>query len=173
MTLSLSTMHTLGVAFLSSPSCRTCLPITAQTSPLLLPALSDAYFEHDLVAIQVPHMPDQPPRLCVVQPDGLVAPVCQREDDVPTDVFADPREYTQPHWKNVMDDWVVGRYGEGFYGQRPVPSLGGGPGYGADADEVWSVDESVLERVREEGVALPVLDVGIAHGEKARGGFLG
>ena len=61
-------------------------------------------------------------------------------------------------------------YGEGYYGQRPVPSLGGGPGYGAEADEVWSVTEDLLEEVRRDGVELPILDVGIAHGEKARGG---
>ena len=70
----------------------------------------------------------------------------------------------------MADDDVTRTYGEGWYGQRPVPSLGGGPGYGAEADSVWSVDEDVLERLQEDGVDLPVLDVGIAHGEKARGG---
>jgi len=70
----------------------------------------------------------------------------------------------------VADENVAGTYGEGFYGQRPVPSLGGGPGYGAQADEIWSVEENMLDKIRADGVELPVLDVGIAHGEKARGG---
>ena len=43
-------------------------------------------------------------------------------------------------------------------------------GYGAEADDVWSVSEELIEQVREDGVELPILDVGIAHGEKARGG---
>ena len=42
--------------------------------------------------------------------------------------------------------------------------------YGAEADEIWSIDESLLEQLEKDGVQLPVLDVGIAHGEKARGG---
>ena len=47
------------------------------------------------------------------------------------------------------------------------------PGYGAEADEVWSIDEDVLEQLlNEDGVDLPVIDVGMAHGEKARGGAL-
>jgi hypothetical protein len=70
----------------------------------------------------------------------------------------------------VTDDDIKGTYGEGWYGQRPVPSLGGGPGYGAEADEIWTVDLKVLERIEQEGVVLPVLDVGPSHGEKARGG---
>lgn len=63
-------------------------------------------------------------------------------------------------------------YGEGWYGQRPVPSLGGGPGYGAEADEIWSVEEELFVQLDAEGVVVPMLDVGIAHGEKARGGAL-
>jgi hypothetical protein len=135
--------------------------------PPILAALSDDFFENDLVAVKTPN---SSPRLCVVIQDGAVAPLCQKEDDVVTDLFVDPREYSQTVWKEVVDDWVTARLGEGFYGQRPVPSLGGGPGYGAEADEVWSVDEGVLEQVESQGINLPVLDVGIAHGEKARGG---
>ena len=56
---------------------------------------------------------------------------------------------------------------EGWYGQRPVPSLGGGPGYGAEAQEIWSVDEDTLLKLEEDSVELPILDMGIAHGEKA------
>jgi hypothetical protein len=52
----------------------------------------------------------------------------------------------------------------------PSLFLGGGPGYGAPADEIWSIDETVLDSLREENVELPVLDVGISHGERARGG---
>lgn len=130
--------------------------------------------ENDLVAVQLGPLSTEPstlppPRLYVVRPDQTVAPLCQHEDDVETDLFLDPRF---PPSTTVTDEDVKGRYGEGWYGQRPVPSLGGGPGYGADADEIWSVDEEVLVTLREEGVDLPILDVGIAHGEKARGGAL-
>jgi hypothetical protein len=111
------------------------------------------------------------PRLCAVILDGGVVPLCTRLDDVETDLFADPRQYADDFWtEGVTDDDVVHTYGEGFYGQRPVPSLGGGPGYGAAADEIWSTDLETLEAVAKDGVELPVLDVGIAHGEKARGG---
>lgn len=130
--------------------------------------LSSDYLENDLVAIKT--LPDSTPRLCAVKPDGSVSALCIREDDVETDLFVDPREFANQAWLEVTDDQVSGTYGEGWYGQRPVPSLGGGPGYGAEADEIWSVDEELIETVRADGVDLPVLDMGIAHGEKARAG---
>ena len=130
--------------------------------------LSSDYLENDLLAIAT--ATDAPPRLCSVKSDGTVHPLCQYEDDVETDLFSDPREYGNQVWLQVTDEQITGTYGEGWYGQRPVPSLGGGPGYGADANEIWSIEEDVLEQIREDGVDLPVLDVGIAHGEKARGG---
>jgi hypothetical protein len=139
-------------------------------------ALSNNYLEGDLVAIlvqpsDVTNDPTTTARLCVVRDDGSVVPLCTRQDDVETDLFADPRQYSNLFWQQgVTDELVQGTYGEGFYGQRPVPSLGGGPGYGADADEVWSVTEDTLQRVRDDQVDVPVLDMGIAHGEKARGG---
>lgn len=149
------------------------------------PVLSDAFLENDLVAIRPERNTDQkdsenssqvcPPRLCVVQTDGGTIPLCIHQNDVETELFADPRivysDASLYYKQKVTDQDVVGQcYGEGFYGQRPVPSLGGGPGYGAEADEVWSVSEDLLERLRQDGVEIPVLDVGIAHGEKARGG---
>lgn len=142
--------------------------------------------ENDLVAVQVPEtrrkgtasslsQAPMPPRLCAVKPDGSVAPLCQRQDDVETDLFWDPREFDVVFWQSedLTDASVAFNgtvFGEGYYGQRPVPSLGGGPGYGASADEIWSVDEALLEKVRAAGVDIPVLDMGIAHGEKARAG---
>jgi hypothetical protein len=139
-----------------------------------LEALSDDYLENDLVAIQ---RPDPPPsattrrgRLCAVKPDGSVVPLCRRSGDVETDLYADPREFAVRYWNDPQDEHALKTYGEGYYGQRPIPSLGGGPGYGAEADEVWSVDERILKEVELDGVELPILDVGIAHGEKARGG---
>mmetsp|Transcript_18496 Transcript_18496/g.27947 ORF Transcript_18496/g.27947 Transcript_18496/m.27947 type:complete len:173 (+) Transcript_18496:122-640(+) len=128
--------------------------------------LSDQYLENDLVAISLSEKSS--PRLCVVRADGGVDPLCIHEDDVETDLFIDPRITIED--EDVRDDQVVGTYGEGWYSQRPVPSLGGGPGYGAEADPVWSVEESLLEALAREEVDLPVLDVGISHGEKARGG---
>ena len=150
--------------------------------------LSDAYLENDLVAVQVPEnfkkMPtassSSRPRLCAVKPDGSVAPLCQRQDDVETDLFCDPREFDVSFWQSDVDltdanivafnNGTTTVFGEGYYGQRPVPSLGCGPGYGASADEIWSVTEELLEQIRAAGVDIPVLDVGIAHGEKARAG---
>lgn len=135
-----------------------------------LHALSGKYLEDDLVAVQLSSKDDARPRLCVVRPDATVSPLCQHEDDVETDLFLDPRCESDPLWGEATDDSVRGTYGEGWYGQRPVPSLGGGPGYGAEAQEIWSVDETILEQLVKDGVDLPVLDVGIAHGEKARSG---
>lgn len=144
---------------------------------VILAALSNRYLENDLVAItksSTSHTDDDSmapsKRLCVVNPDGGVYPLCTHEDDAETDLFIDPRVSAQSWTDDVVDEDVVGTYGEGWYGQRPVPSLGGGPGYGAEADPVWSIDEEVLEILKGEGVDIPVLDVGIAHGEKARGG---
>jgi hypothetical protein len=159
-----------------------CLPLTAsawgqriRSDRILLRddrtrsrALSNDYLENDLVAIL--RTGTDNPRLCAVNPYGGVVPLCVKADDVETDLFADPRLFFDKFWEDPSDENVVGTFGEGFYGQRPVPSLGGGPGYGADANEVWSVSEDVLEEVRSNGVELPVLDMGIAHGEKARGG---
>jgi hypothetical protein len=133
-------------------------------------ALSNDFLENDLVAIQKGET--TAPRLCVVRPDATVAPLCVHEDDNETDLYIDPRCYEETFWEQeAQDEHVQGTYGEGWYGQRPVPSLGGGPGYGADALEIWSIDEEVLEQLAKDGVELPILDVGIAHGEKARGGF--
>lgn len=143
------------------------IPPSLQSSPKPRKLLSEDYLENDLVSIR--RGESLPPRLCVVAPGGEVTPLCRREDDVETDLFSDPREY-DTDWSSVVDSDVVGTYGEGFYGQRPVPSLGGGPGYGALADDVWSTTENVLNQVELDGVYLPVLDMGIAHGEKARGG---
>ena len=152
-----------------------------------LSLLSSDYWENDLVAIVVPSSLDdndnddesskddknhhKQARLCAVTPEGGVVPLCHRLDDVETDLLADSREFANPWYRQeVCDEHVCGTYGEGFYGQRPVPSLGGGPGYGAQVDEIWSVDQAVLEAVAADGVWLPELDMGIAHGEKARAG---
>jgi hypothetical protein len=153
-------------------------------------ALSSKYLENDIVAVHRVLLLDtattatatdannndnapSPPRLCVVRPDNTVASLCRHEDDVETDLFADPRCESDTAWRAVTDDHITGTYGEGWYGQQPVPSLGGGPGYGAQADEIWSLDLVTLEQIESDGVSLPMLDVGIAHGEKARGGYLG
>ena len=148
-------------------------PRRGRRVPQLSLLSKDTYLENDLVALKMKEpqtMSESPvnPRLCVVRPDGGVHPLCTHEDDVETDLFIDPRIVISDD--DICDDDIVGTYGEGWYGQRPVPSLGGGPGYGAEADSVWSIDEDLVEKIREEGVDLPVLDVGIAHGEKARGG---
>ena len=132
-------------------------------------ALSDDYLENDLVAIRFPSI--DMPRLCVVREGGAIEPLCQHEDDEEFDLFVDPRNPTD-FWESVTDDDVAGTYGEGWYGQRPVPSLGGGPGYGAEANEIWTIDADVLEQLEVDGVNLPILDVGMAHGEKARGGAM-
>lgn len=156
-------------------------------------ALSNQYLENDLVAISVPSRlvaptsgeiegaaegetvdrpapPERNCRFCVVLSDGIVAPLCRHEDDVETDLYVDPRTAGDNFWHEISDADVEKTYGEGWYGQRPVPSLGGGLGYGATSDEIWSIDQKLLIQLRDEGVSLPILDVGMAHGEKARGG---
>jgi hypothetical protein len=157
--------------------------LSTSTASWTLFALSNAYLENDLVSVKVParllasndveekkEKASTTTRFCVVRPDATVAPLCRHEDDVDTDLFVDPRPMGDVFWKEVTDEDIAQQYGEGWYGQRPVPSLGGGPGYGAEADEIWSIDESLLEQLEEDSVQLPILDVGIAHGEKARGG---
>jgi hypothetical protein len=155
------------------PAGALCLWRPHRPSHFPLCALSSEYFENDIVAVKVGAGAATTLRLCAVRPDGTLAPLCRRIDDVETDLLLDPREYRCSFWSDesvIHDDLVTNRYGEGFYGQRPVPSLGGGPGYGAEADEVWSVPADTLEKVEADGVSLPLIDMGIAHGEKARGG---
>lgn len=60
----------------------------------------------------------------------------------------------------------------GIRKESTVPSRGGGPGYGAEADPICSIEEDVLEEMQGDGVEVPSLDLGIAHGEKARGGAI-
>lgn len=180
-----------------SPFSKKLSPQNPYRESMLLNLLStDKYLENDLVAVQYLVKNDNDNndndstdsqqyshRLCVVRYDGSVSPLCQHEGDVETDLFLDPRPLltsssstititmdANGNW-DVNEDQIIGNtYGEGWYGQRPVPSLGGGPGYGADADEIWSIDESTLEQLQEDHIELPILDIGIAHGEKARGG---
>jgi hypothetical protein len=134
-------------------------------------------------------------RLCVIRNQQYIYPLIRHEDDVETDLFLDPRcMENEISLQDILQWWnginsneeeeeegeinEVKYYGVGWYGQRPVPSLGGGPGYGAEADEIWSIDDDTLEQILSEedgdgvGVDLPVIDVGMAHGEKARGGAL-
>lgn len=130
-----------------------------------LKALSDKYFENDLVSVKI----DQSIRLYVVRPDATITPLCTHADDNPADLYVDPRS---KDGIDIDDDSVIKYYGEGWYSQRVVPSLGGGPGYGAEADDVWSVEEQVMEELSADLVEIPTLDLGIAHGEKARGGAI-
>jgi hypothetical protein len=108
-------------------------------------------------------------KLFVVTPDGTLSPLCTHEDDNPTDLYVDPRSQDNV---DANDSDIIKCYGEGWYSQRVVPSLGGGPGYGAEADHVWSIEEEVLISLQEDEVEIPVLDLGIAHGERARGGAI-
>lgn len=154
----------------------------AVSSLISLRLLSNKYLENDLVSIRIPEKlkseldsldDDFSSILCVVRPDGGIHPLCIHEDDNENDLFVHPKLAYLP-WtdEEISDDEVQSIYGEGWYGQRVVPSLGGGPGYGAEADDVWTVDEDVLKQVRDDNVIIPILDLGIAHGEKARGGAI-
>ncbi|KAL7519887.1 hypothetical protein ACHAWX_004641 [Stephanocyclus meneghinianus] len=118
-------------------------------------------------------------RLCVIRNQQFVYPLVRHEDDVETDLFLDPKHAESTlrlqdfqQTDNLDSQSTIPYYGVGWYGQRPVPSLGGGPGYGADATEIWTIEEEMLEKCLLDGVNVPVIDVGIAHGEKARGGAL-
>ena len=146
--------------------------------------LSNEYLENDLVSVLIPEKfrseiitessddKETISILCVVRPDGGIHPLCIHEDDNENDLFVHPKIAYLPWTDGINDDDVQALYGEGWFGQRVVPSLGGGPGYGAEADDVWTVDEEVLKHVRDDNVVIPVLDLGIAHGEKARGGAI-
>ena len=159
-----------------------------------LQLLSNEYLENDLVSIRPPAkfasiinnknsnsnnkndgQDDDliSPILCVVHPDSGIHPLCTHEDDNETDLFIHPKLAYLP-WtdEEIQDEDIIELYGEGWYGQRVVPSLGGGPGYGASADDVWTVDVDLLNKVKNDGVVIPNLDLGIAHGEKARGGAI-
>jgi len=112
-------------------------------------------------------------RLCVIRNQQFAFPLVRHEDDVDTDLFLDPKHTeSNIYLKDLELDEKVPYYGVGWYGQRPVPSLGGGPGYGADATEIWSIEEEALMKCLQDGVEVPFIDVGMAHGEKARGGAL-
>ena len=71
-------------------------------------------------------------RLCVVRNGRCVYPLIRHEDDSETDLFLDPRHVDLSIALGEISTWSgVGEqnyYGMGYYGQRPVPSLGGGPG---------------------------------------------
>lgn len=123
------------------------------------------YLENDIVSVKR----GENGKLHVVRPDGTVSPLCAHEDDNPTDLYVDPR---LDYYIDINDSDIVKCYGEGWYSQRVVPSLGGGPGYGAEADDVWSIEEDMLEKIEMDKVEIPLLDLGIAHGEKARGGAI-
>lgn len=131
------------------------------------------YFENDLVSVHVNsdagEEVNRSPRLYVVTADTTISPLCTHEDDNPTDLHIDPRS---EDGLEIDDESVVKCYGEGWYSQRVVPSLGGGPGYGAEANPIWSIEEAVLTQLQADQVEIPILDLGIAHGEKARSGAI-
>jgi hypothetical protein len=105
----------------------------------MLSALSEAYLENDLVSVKVPSRlqvmdsnnnennneqdtDNYGYRFCVVHRDATVVPLCRHEDDVETELFIDPRMLRDEYWQEVTDDAIGKTYGEGWYGQRPVPS---------------------------------------------------
>ena len=70
---------------------------------------------------------------------------------------------------------VVKCYGEAWYPQRVVPSLGGGLGYVTEPKQILfgrSKMMDVLQQLVDDKVDIPVLDMGIAHGKKVRGGAI-
>jgi hypothetical protein len=111
-------------------------------------------------------------RLCVIRNQQYVFPLVRHEDDVETDLFLDPKHAESNISLRDFEVEKLPYYGVGWYGQRPVPSLGGGPGYGAPANEIWTIEQDMLDKCLEDGVKIPYIDVGMAHGEKARGGAL-
>ena len=137
----------------------------------------DQIQDDDLVALpfSTEDTSDKPQmRLCVIRNQQFAFPLVRHADDVETDLFLDPKhaDSNMSLQDFSLSSEEVPYYGIGFYGQRPVPSLGGGPGYGAAATEIWSIEEDMLEKCLEDGVEIPYIDVGMAHGEKARGGAL-
>ena len=129
----------------------------------------DQIQDDDLVALPLlSNAPDDKSlRLCVIRNQQYVFPLVRHEDDVETDLFLDPK-YADSNisLQDFEFDGVekLPYYGVGWYGQRE--------GYGAPASEIWTIEEDMLEKCLEDGVEIPFIDVGMAHGEKARGGAL-
>eukprot|EP01083_Nonionella_stella_P065428 171422_1 len=112
-------------AFISSPPKIFVRPLEKKRSPKST-KLYQVYLEDDLVSVDI----GGSPKLFVVRSDSTVSPLCTHEDDNLTDLYVDPREEDNIE---IDDKDVLQCYGEGWYSQRVVPSLGGGPGYGASA----------------------------------------
>eukprot|EP00536_Pseudo-nitzschia_multiseries_P019602 jgi/Psemu1/61763/gm1.61763_g len=159
------------------------IPGSASRTPSALRALSE-YYENDVVSVRLDRdgwspsqSPSQsqseatdgsPPRLCVVTQYGGIAPLCTHEDDNPTDLHVDPRVKSNSNVnggdeidsENIDDSCVVSVTGRGIIRS------------GSSRPWVVDPDEDVLEEIMKDGVHVPSLDMGIAHGEKARGGAL-
>jgi hypothetical protein len=69
-------------------SSRVCQPPQRRS----LGALSENSLENVLVAVK--RNEDDAPCLCAVKPDGSVVPLSIREDDVETDLYADPKIFS-------------------------------------------------------------------------------
>lgn len=95
----------------------------------------DQIQDDDLVALPLlsDTSDDKSLRLCVIRNQQYVFPLVRHEDDVETDLFLDPK-YADSNI-SLQDFELDGveklpYYGVGWYGQRPVPSLGGGGHHG-------------------------------------------
>ncbi|KAJ1475120.1 hypothetical protein T484DRAFT_1969022 [Baffinella frigidus] len=84
-----------------------------------------------------------------------VQPLCFREEGS-RELYTDSREEAV----EVAEDGLV-RIVDTYPSQRPIPSLGGGIGYGADAVDCWELQEDVGA-----DVSVPIEDTGMGFHQK-------
>eukprot|EP00286_Rhodomonas_abbreviata_P010234 CAMPEP_0181328810 /NCGR_PEP_ID=MMETSP1101-20121128/22944_1 /TAXON_ID=46948 /ORGANISM="Rhodomonas abbreviata, Strain Caron Lab Isolate" /LENGTH=188 /DNA_ID=CAMNT_0023437783 /DNA_START=3 /DNA_END=566 /DNA_ORIENTATION=+ len=117
--------------------------VASRNSKLLMSG--EEYFEKDCVEFIMP--PDMKAKHskslalgAIVDPDQLlVQPLCVREEGS-TELYPDSRESPI-----ILNDDQIVRIMDTYPSQRPIPSLGGGIGYGAEAVDCWELQEDFSE----------------------------
>ena len=105
---------------------------------------------------QAKHAPATLALGAVTDPSALlVQPLCIREQGS-TEWYLDSR--VEP--LNLAEDAII-RIMDTYPSQRPVPSLGGGIGYGADALDCWELQEELDDKC-----AIPIEDTGMGFHQK-------
>eukprot|EP00288_Rhodomonas_lens_P017849 CAMPEP_0177713726 /NCGR_PEP_ID=MMETSP0484_2-20121128/13091_1 /TAXON_ID=354590 /ORGANISM="Rhodomonas lens, Strain RHODO" /LENGTH=133 /DNA_ID=CAMNT_0019225631 /DNA_START=298 /DNA_END=700 /DNA_ORIENTATION=+ len=103
------------------------------------------FFEKDCVEFFIPSplkdKYDKPKMLGAIVDENelLVQPLCVREEGS-NEFYSDSRE--EPF---VLEEDQIIRIMDTYPSQRPIPSLGGGIGYGAEAVDVWELQEELDE----------------------------
>jgi len=123
---------------------------------------SQELFEKDCLEILLPehlllqHEPKTKGLAALIDADSLVVQLlCVREQGS-KELYADSR--VAPF---TLDEANIVRVLDVYPSQRPIPSLGGGIGYGAEAVDCWELQEDI-----DDDVALPFEDTGMGFHQK-------